>query len=88
MKKKYPRSYYKEVYDLFLDKIPRIALLKDPGSLTDSEFMELQNFIGDHQKVLCWSTNIGIIEAVKTIVEGARDNQNIGPEGLIEKDEN
>lgn len=87
MKKKYPRYYYKDFYDLFLDKTPRIQLLRNPSRLTDDEFVELQNFIGCHQKVLCWSVNIDIIEAAKIIVEGAKDNMNIGPEGLIEKDE-
>lgn len=86
MKKKYPGYYYKVFYDLFLDKTPRIELLKNPRCLNDDEFTELQNFIGNHQKVLCWSTNIDVIEAAQILVEGAKDNMNIGPDCLVEKD--
>jgi hypothetical protein len=87
MKKKYPIYYYKDFYDLFLDKTPRIELLKNPRDLNDDEFVELQNFIGEHQKVLCWSTNIDVIEAAQLLVEGAKDNMNLGPDGIIEEDE-
>jgi hypothetical protein len=85
--KKYPEHYYKEFYGLFLDETPRLKLLKNPRELNDDEFMELQNFIGCHQKVLCWSTNIDIIEAAGILVEGAKNNQNIGSDGIVENDD-
>jgi hypothetical protein len=86
MKRKYPHYYYKQVYDLFLDKTPKVRFLKKPSLLKDEEFLELQNFIGCHQKVIVWSTSIDVIEAAWALVEGALENQNIGPEGLIEED--
>lgn len=88
MKMRYPEYYYGQVYGLFLDKTPRVELLRTHGQLSDDEYIELQNFIGDHQKLLYWSTNIGIMEVASMLVESARENMNIGPEGLIERDEN
>jgi hypothetical protein len=68
----------KELYKVFLDKLPREELIrKSLSDLEDNEFTELQDFVGNHQKVCNWSTNIGLMEAIEHIVDDARGNDNI-----------
>lgn len=66
---------YKQVFGLFLTKIPSDKMIFD-WWLTDS--CELQDFIGCNLKEeVSWSTAIGVINAVEKVVQEAIYNGNI-----------
>jgi uncharacterized protein YvpB len=71
-------EFYLEAYMVFLKKEPPKKYRKSTNDMTPDEFIWLQNFIGTHQRVVTWSTNISIMECVDRLVQEAINNQNIG----------
>lgn len=71
-------QFYLEAYMVFLKKEPPKKYCKPTNDMTPEEFTWLQNFIGTHQRVVTWSTNISIMECVDRLVQDAINNQNIG----------
>jgi hypothetical protein len=66
-----------ELFRVFCGKTPKKSLLKPLEQLTDSQFSELQNWVGGNQRVCVWTTNIGLMEAINSLVEEAIGNTNI-----------
>ena len=67
-----------ELYMVFCGKKPRIDLIKvSCDKLSDSEFSELQDFVGGNQQIATWTTNIGVMEAIDNLIVEARANGNI-----------
>lgn len=67
-----------ELYKVFCGKAPRIDLIKvSCDKLSDTEFLELQDFVGGNQQVATWTTNISVMEAIDSLILEARGNDNI-----------
>lgn len=67
----------KDLFKLFCGRAPKKSLLKPVEQLSDAEFTELQDWVGGHQKMCVWTTNIGLIEAIDALVDDAIGNANI-----------
>jgi len=71
-------KYYKQLFKLFLKKVPPTKLIEKYVNKTYSreEFFEFQDFCSSNTKIE-WVTGLSIIEAVERIYKDAIDNDNI-----------